>query len=559
MTRSQEKPVSQWRSILAQPETLPLLGELYGTDAGVLHMRTALIQQTLQAFQERFGDVPARVFRAPGRINLRGMHVDTHGGFLNLMTHHRETILVAAPTNGTTNSLANVNPDFADVSFDLEQERQDIEPGCDWWNVIANPAVAARANKRNASSETAWSNYCIGAALRIAHAHPHTPFRGLNIMVNSDLPRGAALSSSAALSVASLLAYSDCNAMALTPEQTIAFEQDVEWYAGARVGMSDQTAILLGQAGRILHIAVFSKDFRLDGARYVPFPEALDLLVVHSHTKRRLSGAQRLQYTLNRFAYSMALTVLQAELMRSGWTSAEAQHMDRLSRITPETLGGIEAVYDILRRIPLHIDLETLRKQYAPTGLDEEYARYFGDMPTSDQPKQIPLRGPLMFGIAESERARLFPEALASGDYARAGAFMTAGHNGDRVQNADGTPYSADISDAALEALAGNKAPLPLQPGAYGASSPALDALVDAALDAGALGACLTGAGIAGAVLALCRHADATAVRRAWRRLLQSDAYAERAHLPAPLDAETAAQAITANHSVGGASALCLP
>ena len=70
----------------------------------------------------------------------------------------------------------------------------------------------------------------------------------------------------------------------------------------ARIGVSDQTAILLGRAGALLHLAMLPGDFDLGAARHIPFPDALDLLVVNSHTRRTLSGAQRLRYSLNRFA-----------------------------------------------------------------------------------------------------------------------------------------------------------------------------------------------------------------------------------------------------------------
>ena len=549
---------SQWLSLLERPATLRPLSDIYGSDDALLDERAALARRTLEAFRDRFGDLPVRLFRAPGRVNLRGMHVDTHGGFLNLMTHQREVMLAAAAADGPTSALANVVPAFSETVFNLDEERRGPASNWAWWDVIADPAVAARSRARAATPETAWANYCIGAALRVAHEYPDSPPGGLKIMVHSDLPRGAALSSSAALSVAALLASASYAGHTLAPEQIIAAEQDVEWYAGARVGMSDQTAIVLGRPGMLLNIAVFPRDFTLDNARYVPFPAALDLLVVDSHTKRTLSGAHRLQYTLNRFAYSMALTVLQAELVRSGWSLDAAQQLDRLSRITPDALGGAAVLYELLQRIPETISLETLRKRYAPPELDSEYVRYFGEGDAADRPRRIPLRGPLLFGIAESERARVFPDALASGDYEEAGMLMNVGHDGDRVRVAGDAPYVSEISDMVLEILARDQAPVVLQPGAYGASSPALDMLVDAALHADALGASLTGAGIAGAVLVLCHREHSSAIRVALARILQTEAYARSANLAAPLDEDTADKAVTINHSVAGACEVCL-
>ncbi|MCK5863073.1 MAG: hypothetical protein KAH38_11340 [Candidatus Hydrogenedentes bacterium] len=550
------KTVSQWLSLLECPEKSRSLCDTYGTNKEVLQKRAVLLQRTLTAFKERFGDDIVNVFRAPGRINLRGMHVDTHGGFLNLMTHQREVVVVAAPTGTPISIAANVDDSFSEVVFDLSKEQQGINREKDWREAIAVPEVADRVQGRRAHEETAWSSYCIGAALRVFHADPKSSPQGLKMMVNSDLPRGAALSSSAALIIASLLAYARCSNIESNIPQLIHAAQDVEWYAGARVGMSDQTAILLGRPDQLLHIAVFARDFSLDGARYTTFPEALDLLVVNSHTRRTLSGAERLEYSRNRFAYSMALIVLRAELKHFGWTSKTVMKMDRLSRITPDTLGGVSNLYQILQRIPEMLSIKELQERYHPPNLTSEYTRYFGELDTKIQPTHIPLRGPLLFGIAESERARLFPKVLEEGDYERAGQLMSVGHDGDRVHSPDGTPFSTNISDAMMAVLSRKKAAVILQPGAYGASSPALDILVDTALEAGALGASLTGAGIAGAILVLCRKENTTAIHQALAQILQQESYARHANLSVPLDAETAAQSIVINQSTSGAGEL---
>jgi len=279
----------------------------------------------------------------------------------------------------------------------------------------------------------------------------------------------------------------------------------------------------------------------------------LKLLVIHSHTTRNLSGAQRVRYSLNRFAYSMALTVLRKELLQSGWENGQVRSLDRLSRLTPEALGGVEGVYKLLACIPETIDLDSLRQRYAVSGLDEAYARYFDGVPPEQQPRRIPLRGPLLFGIAESERARCFPGLFEQGAHQEAGALMTIGHDGDRVMSRDGHPYAMDVSDAALAALAAARLPLAKCPGKYGASSPALDALVDAACAAGALGASLTGAGIAGAVLALCRDEDTEAVKSGILQCLRSEAYTRLAEWSTPPAASDIDRAVVINHGVAGA------
>ena len=134
-------PVSQWLALLDRPGDQVAFRMAYGTDSGLIEARAAVARRALRAFQERFGDLPVRLFRAPGRINLRGMHVDTHGGFLNLMTHQREVVLVAARSEGDASILANVNPAFHEVAFRPEEESGHAGTEASWYDFISRPTV----------------------------------------------------------------------------------------------------------------------------------------------------------------------------------------------------------------------------------------------------------------------------------------------------------------------------------------------------------------------------------------------------------------------------------
>jgi galactokinase len=315
---------------------------------------------------------------------------------------------------------------------------------------------------------------------------------------------GASLSSSAALCVAAYGAVCAQNGRTLDPAAWILAARDAEWYTGARTGTSDQAASILCRANAICNVTLLAEDFSLDGIRHVPFPSGHTLLVINSHTRRSLSGAQKIAYTKNRFAYSMAMQVFQRE-----WpTPSEAIHFDRLSRITINDVEILDRVYDTLLRVPEQISLNTLRERYRFSDLDAQYKRYFGDMPAAEAPTDFDQRGPLLYGIGESERAREFSNLITQGDLARAGTYMNIGHNGDRVSN------TRRVDEHSLREARAHQLPITALCGDYGASSPALDALVDAALRGGALGACLTGAGIAGCVIVLCRDEAVDAVKR---------------------------------------------
>ncbi|HEO70271.1 MAG TPA: hypothetical protein ENN80_03345 [Candidatus Hydrogenedentes bacterium] len=550
---------SIWAAQLQHPEeaTRARLRKVYGSDAGLLDDRLALLRRVVERFLEQFGDRPVRIFRSPGRINLRGMHVDTHGGYLNLMTHQREVVAALAASGGATFTFANIAPEFPETTFSIAEEA--ALPGfrTAWTEFIMAPEVRVHIE----ADRGAWGYYLRGCALRTQHAAPEKPLGGVCGVLGSDLPRGAALSSSAALCLSVITGVLAWNGATMSAIERIVAARDAEWYTGSRCGLSDQAAMVLPASGEVLSIALDPDTPDVSSARRLALPDSVRVLVIHSYTERSLSGAALVAYTRNRFAYSLAMAIMQQELRNQGAPEDIVAGLGSLARLTPEILDdllGPGGVYALLRRIPESLPLDALRARYTLPGLDEAYERYFGTVPKDERPELIGLRGPLMFALAESQRARAFFGALEEGQIERAGRLMSVGHDGDRHIAAGGAPYAYDVSDAALERRMAEGTPVEMCPGVYGASSPVLDALVDAALEGGALGASLTGAGIAGAVLALCRAEDAERVAYAVRARLSSPGYAALAGLDGPLSAREAAQGVCINRAISPAGELLL-
>jgi galactokinase len=552
MTNNPRRP-SAWLDALAASDAPVRLGldVLYG-DRDLVEERRQRIGAAIAHYQKYFGDEPIRLFRAPGRINLRGMHVDTHGGWLNLMAHQREVLIVAGPSHDGHSHVCNTNSTFAPLVIPCDA--LPLFAGRDWPDFIATPEIQARV----ALAPGHWRNYIEGAWLRARHAFPAHHLGGLQLVVDSNLPQGAALSSSAALCVALLHAWLGWHDLELDNDALILAAQDAEWYTGSRCGTCDQAAIVLARPNAIIHTALDPKAFTTANARALSLPEALRVLVINSFTARSISGAEKITYTTNRFAYSMAMEIFQQALSEAGYPQTTVARCGRLANITPEALGGNAALYNVLKQVPEHLDLNELRRRYVLPDLDREYARYFGDLAAEQQPTAIGLRGPLLFGIAESERARHFALAIETGDFARAGQLMTIGHDGDRRVDRHGNPIHQRADRAWLDECAARDFPIENCPGVYGASSPALDYLVDAALSGGALGASLTGAGIAGTVLALCRTEDAAPVASHVRSVMAGETYQQRARLHRPLDADRLDEAVVENRACFGAGEIGL-
>lgn len=545
---------SHWLEVLSTVDgaTHAGLAKLY-SDPALMEERRLRFCASLQCYLATYGDEPVRIFRAPGRINLRGMHVDTHGGWLNLMTHQREVVVVAGKSTDSNSHIANTNPAFAPLAISLAELPQ---PGREaWGDFILSPEVQSRI----AATPGHWRNYVEGAWLRARHLFPRQCPEGIRAVVDSNLPQGAALSSSAALCIALLKAWLAWAELELDDDQLILAAQDAEWYTGSRCGTCDQAAIVLGRSNALIHAALHPGAFTTAGASVIELPEDLRVLAINSYTKRSISGAEKIAYTLNRFAYSMAMNIFQTALTEAGFPEETVVACGRLSNISPVKLGGNRALYRVLREVPERLTLDELRERYALPQLEREYNRYFGDVSTEQRPREIGLRGPLLFGIAESERARHFATALQDGDYARAGRLMTIGHDGDRRVNRDGQPHVERVDDAWLAECAQRDLPIEACPGHYGASSPALDRLVDVALDAGALGASLTGAGIAGTVLALCRECDRDGIAKRLVAEMAGEDYQRTAGHAAPLTDIQLAEAVVENRACAGAGEVAGP
>ncbi len=548
---------SQWLARLEHPDDAfrSRLREVYGRDPSVIDARVALIRRVVQTFLARFGDMPVALFRAPGRINLRGMHVDTHGGYLNLMTHQREVVVAVASRNDDTVAFANVDPQFAETTFRLGAYAAHSAFSGDWLSYIVHPEIRDEV----VADRGGWGHYIKGAFLSVQHRFPGEPLRGMDGVIGSDVPRGAALSSSAALCVAVTIAAQSGIGRALDSASLILAARDAEWFTGSRCGLSDQAAIVLGGPNTFVNIALYPPRLDVSAARRVAVPDDVRILVVNSYTERSLSGAAQVDYTRNRFAYSLAMEILRQEMRAHRAPEAVVARIDRLSNVTPSVLepaGGMLALLQWLKSIPESMSLDTLRARYDLPELDRAYEQCFGGAPPELRPTHFGLRGPLLFGIAESERARLFAERIEQGRYAEAGALMTCGHDGDRRFDRNGQPFVVDVSDAALDGIASDGAAIERFPGAYGASSPALDALVDLALEAGALGASLTGAGMAGTVLVLCRADDAEPIAAHIREGMQSPAYRSAAQRIEPFTADQLAQAVVPNTATASACPL---
>ena len=190
------------------------------------------LSSIVERFCERFGSTP-RVFRAPGRVNLIGEHTDYNDGFAMPAAIEFYCWVAISPRD--------------DRKLCLYSEEFSSE-------------VDADLNGPTPSPTKSWSDYPIGVALQLETAGIR--LRGANLLIESEVPIGAGLSSSAAIEVATALAL--CDLAGATPnrvELARLCRRAENEFVGARVGIMDQFVSLHGQKHHALLLDCRSLEF----------------------------------------------------------------------------------------------------------------------------------------------------------------------------------------------------------------------------------------------------------------------------------------------------------
>ncbi|NEA29039.1 galactokinase [Actinomadura bangladeshensis] len=216
-------------------------------------------------FTAAFGRAPEGVWHAPGRVNLIGEHTDYNDGF----------VLPFALSRGVSVTAARRDDGMIEV-----RSRQ--APAAVTAPVDGPPVVS-----EGWPAEHAWAAYPVGVA-RVLREHGTG---GASLLIDSDLPQGAGLSSSAALECATALALCDLYGVEIDRPALARLAQRAEnEQAGMPCGLMDQSASLLCTAGHALML-----DCRSGLSSQVPFDPAaagLALLVVDTRASHTLTGGE---------------------------------------------------------------------------------------------------------------------------------------------------------------------------------------------------------------------------------------------------------------------------
>lgn len=282
-------------------------------------MKSALVSR----FASQFGTAPEILTRAPGRIEFIGNHTDYNGGTVLGAAIDRAVWVALAPRAGRTRRFASgQKPGVASLDVDDFARR---------------------------SGDDSWVNYPLGV-LQSLRQRGHAIPAGFDYLALSDLPLGAGLSSSAAIEMASALAFTRAAGLDPAREELVRAAKDAEnTFVGVPCGILDQGVSGFGRKDHLVFI-----DCRGPRFSTVPLPAGAHFWIFNTHTKHALVDGL---YAARHRECMEAARALGVTLLVEAPRDALSRHADRLSPVAAkrarhiiEEIARVDAAVEALRR-----------------------------------------------------------------------------------------------------------------------------------------------------------------------------------------------------------------
>ncbi len=281
--------------------------------------------QVSKRFRAHFGRFPGAIGTAPGRVNLIGEHIDYNGGTV-LPTVLPNRVMVAIAPNEAGHIL-------------IRSDRFEGE--------ITRPVGEAASGH--------WSDYIVGTFAGAAERG--WAAGGFDIYVESTLPDGAGVSSSAALCTAILRAITECVGVTIEPVEIAMTARAVENdYIGLSCGIMDQMAVGLVGEGEALAL-----DTKYITTETIKIPEDWRFITVHSGIHRKLSDGR----------YEARFE-----------ECAEAARLLKVAHLCEATLPDVETLPEPLPARARHVVVEHQRVLKAITAMKDDDMSVFGRLMT---------------------------------------------------------------------------------------------------------------------------------------------------------------------------------
>ena len=240
-----------------------------------------------QLFTRCFGHPPRWLVAAPGRVNLIGEHTDYNDGFVLPMAIRRYIVIAAGANSGRQVTLHSVTTGET-ATFSVRPKVERGEPG--------------------------WSNYVRGVIAGFQKLGKKVA--GFDAVIESTLPFGGGLASSAALEVATATLLEAMAGPALDPlEKALLCQQAEHEFAGVPCGIMDQFTSILAQEDHALLL-----DCRSRTTTSVAMTDpAVTVLIINTNVRHKLAESE---YAKRRSQCEAAARVLKVAALRDATSEA---------------------------------------------------------------------------------------------------------------------------------------------------------------------------------------------------------------------------------------------
>jgi galactokinase len=261
-------------------------------------------ENLIKQYKTIYKKAPTHIIRAPGRINLIGEHTDYNDGFV-----------LPIAIDSYTNMFVSKNDDGKIRLYDLKYNEND----------------EFHLDNIKPSKQKKWSNYQKGIAKVLLDAG--YKIGGMDILIFSEVPEGAGLSSSASIEIATFLSFKELYDLEIKPLEMIKLARKAENdFVDVQCGIMDQFASLLSKEGNALFIDCRTLDFQ-----YIPLSiQGYSFLVCNSMVKRKLAESS---YNKRRQECREAVKILQKYLPEiTALRDVSFDDLERYASFLPVTL-----------------------------------------------------------------------------------------------------------------------------------------------------------------------------------------------------------------------------
>lgn len=299
------------------------------------------LSQMIDSLQEEFKRIykedPEYLFFAPGRANLIGEHTDYNGGMALPVAISQGTWLLVSRNEKNKFVLRSLNvDDYAEVLVSPHYRRTNID----------------------------WVNYPLGVISRFTQLKDDGT-SGLNMLFSGNIPRGAGLSSSASVEMATAFALNQIFEAGFGKMELVRMAVEAENdFVGVKSGILDQYAVTFGEKNTALALDCST-------VSHTPVPCKLGeytLMVINTNKTRSLTDTRYNE----RFAQCrQALGYLQQESPISELCELSPEQFENLRQLIPDP---------VLARRAQHVIEENDRVKQAVSALKKDDLELFGQL-----------------------------------------------------------------------------------------------------------------------------------------------------------------------------------